>query len=145
VANPTIPPIPESPYCYNAMDEVIERQPTPPKPSSSIPAQSNATAVAIDVKIAADTEEAAIRASYASLDAKSQLIRQSLVAQNQEGKRTGETYARHFKSYVAWFEAEEARHAQADPAYRAIPALPITVCKVTCFLEYEMTRPKVNF
>ncbi|KAJ7720569.1 hypothetical protein DFH07DRAFT_784342 [Mycena maculata] len=60
----------------------------------------------------------------------------------KEGKRTGSTYDRHYKAYITWFNADQAMLAHADTSYEAIPTLPITAAKVTCFLTHEMQRPK---
>jgi hypothetical protein len=67
------------------MDEVVERQPTPPL------APSNATTNSIPAAAAAASstgrDEAGMKTSYDALEAQSQLLRQSFVAQNQEGKK----------------------------------------------------------
>ncbi|KAJ7785102.1 hypothetical protein DFH07DRAFT_934959 [Mycena maculata] len=142
---PTIPLLPDPPYCFNAMDEVVELQSTPTNPTLSSHAPGPAP-IPSDPTVAttslAATRSASSKASYAALEAKSQLIRQNLVAHNQEGKRTGSTYDRHYKAYITWFDADQAMLAHADTSYEAIPALPITAAKVTCFLTHEMQRPK---
>ncbi|KAJ7914814.1 hypothetical protein B0H13DRAFT_1872526 [Mycena leptocephala] len=123
------------------MDEVVERQPTPPL------APSNATTNSIpDAATAAASstgqDEAGMKTLYDALEAQSQLLRQSFVAQNQEGKKTGGTYERHYKNFIAWWDDHEAQLLQRDPSYTAIPALPLTVAKITLFLHHEMTRPQ---
>ncbi|KAJ7826413.1 hypothetical protein B0H13DRAFT_1918195 [Mycena leptocephala] len=116
------------------MDEVVDRQPMPLAPSSnhsSLPSTSSFTDLGGNQK-----------ASYDALEAESQLLRQNFVVQNQEGKTTGGTYERHYKNYIAWFNDRETRLVQQDPSYQPIPALPITVAKVTLFLNHEMMRPQ---
>ncbi|KAJ7025973.1 hypothetical protein C8F04DRAFT_1191008 [Mycena alexandri] len=110
------------------MDEVIDRQPSTPT------AQPNNSG--------SSSDDIALKKSLDALEAQTQLLRQNLLAQNQERKATGETYARHYNAYNTWFNAEQARLAIEDSTYTAIPSLPITVAKVTLFLNYEMTRPQ---
>ncbi|KAJ7885959.1 hypothetical protein B0H14DRAFT_3431588 [Mycena olivaceomarginata] len=83
-----------------------------------------------------------LQTSQDALEARSQLLRQSFIQQNQEGKSTGGTYERHYNNYIAWFDAQEAHLVQQDPSYQPIPSLPVTVAKVTLFLHHEMTRPQ---
>ncbi|KAJ7774075.1 hypothetical protein B0H16DRAFT_1450877 [Mycena metata] len=115
------------------MNEVVERQPSPPMSTStpSVLATNPAT-----------SGDAALKKSMDALEAQTQLLRQDILAKNQERKATGETYARHYKGYSIWFDTEQARLAQQDSNYAVIPSLPITPAKVTLFLNYEMTRPK---
>ncbi|KAJ7881835.1 hypothetical protein B0H13DRAFT_1888161 [Mycena leptocephala] len=133
VATTPVPLIPDPPYCFNSMDEVVERQPTP----------ASATTIN-DPTPPVPTSTEQLKTSYDALEAQSQLLRQSFVAQNQEGKKTGGTYERHYKNFTAWWDDHEARLAQENPSYMPIPAVPITVAKVTLFLHHEMTRPQVR-
>ncbi|KAJ7896195.1 hypothetical protein B0H13DRAFT_1885276 [Mycena leptocephala] len=136
VATTPVPPIPDSPYCFNSMDEVVERQPTPAS-ATTISATNDPTP-----PVPTSTEQ--LKTSYDALEAQSQLLRPSFVAQNQEGKKTGGTYERHYKNFTAWWDDHEARLAQENPSYMPIPAVLITVAKVTLFLHHEMTRPQVR-
>ncbi|KAJ7016468.1 hypothetical protein C8F04DRAFT_1343120 [Mycena alexandri] len=131
VANRHIPPIPDPPYRFNTMDEVVDRQLSPPT------VQSENSGLAKP-----SSDDIALKKSLDALEAQTQLLRQNLLAQNQERKATGETYARHYNAYDTWFNAEQARLAGEDSTYAAIPSQPITVAKVTLFLNYEMTRPQ---
>ncbi|KAJ7639045.1 hypothetical protein FB45DRAFT_1133920 [Roridomyces roridus] len=115
-----------APYCYNNMDEVVQ---------TSLPGQPSSSA-------SKEAPTSALQASYAALEDRSHRLRQDVVSENQELKQTGRIYGRHYKAYVEWFDEFEAGRVKADPSYAPIPALPITVAKVTTFLDYEMTRPK---
>ncbi|KAJ7676236.1 hypothetical protein B0H14DRAFT_2656311 [Mycena olivaceomarginata] len=128
----TLTAVPNPPYCFNAMDEVVDHQPTP----AMSPVGHTQPVLAVT-----DTR---LQTSQDALEARSQLLRQSLVQQNQEGKSTGGTYERHYNNYIAWFNAQEAHLVQQDPSYQPIPSLPVTVAKVTLFLHHEMTRPQVR-
>ncbi|KAJ7603023.1 hypothetical protein DFH06DRAFT_1394901 [Mycena polygramma] len=121
------------------MDEVVDRQPTPMLPTFTPPPQSSSTPTA---QPATQPDGAGLKASYDALEAESQLVRQSFVKKNQDGKATGGTYERHYKNYNGWFDDREARKAQQTPSYTPIPSLPITVAKVTGFIHSEMTRPQ---
>ncbi|KAJ7672470.1 hypothetical protein DFH06DRAFT_1124362 [Mycena polygramma] len=134
-----LPPIPNPPYCFNSMDEVVDRQPTPMMPTFTPPPQSSSTPTA---QRATQPDGAGLKASYDALEAESQVVRQTFVKKNQDGKATGGTYERHYKNYNGWFDDREARKAQQNPSYTPIPSLPITVAKVTGFVHSEMTRPK---
>ncbi|KAJ7036873.1 hypothetical protein C8F04DRAFT_1335282 [Mycena alexandri] len=133
VANSHIPPIPDPPYRFNAMDEVVERQ------SSASTAQTDNPMLAGS---SLPSNDIALKKSLDALEEQTQLLRQNLLAQNQERKATGDTYARHYNAYNTWFTAEQARLTGEDSNYAAIPSLPITVAKVSLFLNYEMTRPQ---
>ncbi|KAJ7931068.1 hypothetical protein B0H13DRAFT_1858290 [Mycena leptocephala] len=120
------------------MDEVVDRQPTAaPATTIGILAANDQMPVPTST-----TQAAGLKTSYDALEAESQLLRQSFVAQNQEGKKTGGTYERHYKNFTAWWDDHEARLAQKNPSYIPIPAVPLTVAKVTLFLRHEMTRPQ---
>jgi hypothetical protein len=126
------------------MDEVVDRQsspsPSPPIPSSH--SDSNANFPSGSATTSSKEFDDAMKASEDALEASSQLLRQSFVTQDQERKSTGATYDRHFKAYISWWDADQARIVQQNPLLKAIPSLPITVAKVTMFLNHEMTRPK---
>lgn len=82
--------------------------------------------------------------SVDSLEANSQAVRLALAAKEQSDKSTPETYERHVKRYATWWDTYQTQVVQSDATMTAIPALPITAAKVTMFLEYESTRPKVS-
>ncbi|KAK7043502.1 hypothetical protein R3P38DRAFT_3259576 [Favolaschia claudopus] len=124
-----LPPIPDPPYRFNAMEEVVDREPT------------SATHTLCPTELPIEPGPAS-QSSYDALEAESQLLRQSFVQKNQEGKSTGETYKRHYGNYVLWFEGRETLRLQKDPLSHRIPALPITVAKAVLFLDYEMKRPQ---
>ncbi|KAJ7610445.1 hypothetical protein FB45DRAFT_875800 [Roridomyces roridus] len=131
---PSVSSLQGAPYRYNDMEEVVQTS-LPDQPSSSaskegIPAPTSAP------------HTTALQASYAALEDRSHRLRQDVVSENQELKQTGRIYGRHYQSYIKWFEASEASRVEADPSYAPIPALPITVAKVTLYLDHEMTRPK---
>jgi hypothetical protein len=80
----TIPPIPNPPYHFNSMDEVVERRATPAESASSPAAHSSSTPT--------QAIATALKTSHDALEAESQRLRQSFVVQNQGGKSTGDTY-----------------------------------------------------
>ncbi|KAK7008468.1 hypothetical protein R3P38DRAFT_3210716 [Favolaschia claudopus] len=131
----SLPPIPDPPYRFNAMEEVVDREPTSVMPPTRNPHTFCPSDTPIDCGPASQS-------SYAALEAESQLLRQSFVQKNQEGKSTGDTYKRHYGNYILWFDGRETLRFQKDPLYQRIPALPITVAKVVLFLDYEMKRPQ---
>ncbi|KAK7024129.1 hypothetical protein R3P38DRAFT_3270510 [Favolaschia claudopus] len=133
----TLPPVPDPPYCFNAMEEVVDRVPTSALPPACDPDPH--TLCPPDAPI---DPGLGYRSSYDDLEAESQVLRQSFVQQNQEGKSTGDTYKRHYSNYILWFDGRETLRAQKDRSYQRIPALPITVAKVVLFLDYEMKRPQ---
>ncbi|KAJ7601852.1 hypothetical protein DFH06DRAFT_1399914 [Mycena polygramma] len=102
------------------MDEVVDRQPTPMLPTFTPPPRSSSTPT---TQPATQPDGAGMKASYDALEAESQLVRQSFVKKNQDGKATGGTYERHYKNYNGWFDDREARKAQQNPSYTPIPSL----------------------
>ncbi|KAJ7034210.1 hypothetical protein C8F04DRAFT_1234451 [Mycena alexandri] len=138
-----LPPIPDPPYRFNAMNEVIDR---PPSPATAIPPLLNSHTNSADMPNNPapypSSEASGLQKSLDALEAQTQSLRQALLAKNQERKATGATYGRHFKGYKTWFAADQARLAANEPGYVAIPPLPITPAKVVLFLNYEMTRPQ---
>lgn len=81
--------------------------------------------------------------SLAALEAETQALRQTLVAQEQSDKQTKPTYARHVTNYQTWWEQSQHAKQAEDATWTAVPAFPITVVKVALFLHYETTRPQV--
>ncbi|KAJ7795171.1 hypothetical protein B0H14DRAFT_2621236 [Mycena olivaceomarginata] len=78
----TLTAVPNPPYCFNAMDEVVDHQPTP---QCHLSGTHNLFFAVTDTRL---------QTSQDALEARSQLLRQSLIQQNQEGKSTGGTYER---------------------------------------------------
>ncbi|KAJ6544716.1 hypothetical protein B0H10DRAFT_1932947, partial [Mycena sp. CBHHK59/15] len=76
------------------------------------------------------------------LEARSHDVRLGISADEQAGKGTEPAYARHVRSYESWWALNQASRVEADPSWKEVPAHPITVTKVTLFLEYETTREK---
>src|ERR1700743_2406399 len=89
------PPLPDPPYRYNSMDEVVECHPAP-----SSPAEPSTTVLATIARESAGVSS--LKASYDALEEECQLLRQSYVQQNQEGKTTPEIYRRHLENYQVW-------------------------------------------
>ncbi|KAK7049043.1 hypothetical protein R3P38DRAFT_3345932 [Favolaschia claudopus] len=131
----TLPPIPDPPYRFNSMEQVVDCEPTSIMPPTRESPRLHSPEASIE-------PGSGYQSSYEALEAESQLLRQTFVQQNQEGKSTGETYKRHYNNYIFWFDSRETLRVQNDPSYQRIPALPITVAKVVLFLNYEMTRPQ---
>ncbi|KAJ7614944.1 hypothetical protein FB45DRAFT_873810 [Roridomyces roridus] len=114
------------------MDEVVQTNSSPP---SSSPPLGHSTSTS-------QAPTSSLQASYNDLESRSQAVRQDVVAKSQDNTQTGAIYLRHYKAYIDWFTKSEARRVEDDVSYTPIPPLPITVAKVTLFLDYEMTRPK---
>ncbi|KAK7048472.1 hypothetical protein R3P38DRAFT_2687704 [Favolaschia claudopus] len=131
----TLPPIPDPPYRFNSMEQVVDCEPTSIMPPTRESPRLHSPEASIE-------PGAGYQLSYEALEAESHLLRQTFVQQNQEGKSTGETYKRHYNNYIFWFDSRETLRAQKEPSYQRIPALPITVAKVVLFVDYEMKRPQ---
>ncbi|KAG6821905.1 hypothetical protein H0H92_000245, partial [Tricholoma furcatifolium] len=67
------------------------------------------------------------------------LIRDSM----KTGKGTELAYPRHVKNYVDFMVSDQAKRAQEDPTWIAIPPFPITAQTVAAFLMMETTRMKL--
>jgi len=78
------------------------------------------------------------------LEAASQAVRLRVATEERSDKSTPATYERHVNSYINWWECYQAAEVNSDPKKTAIPAFPITAAKVTMFLDYTSTRPKVS-
>ncbi|KAF7330285.1 hypothetical protein MVEN_02466400 [Mycena venus] len=131
------PPIPNPPYRFNAMDEVVDRAPSSSPSSSAVPSSASSS----DPRPPTSFSQPAVT-SYAQLEARSYAVRERVVAEKQEKKGTGPAYERHYTAYQLWWHQDQAKLQTEDPAYVTIPALPITVPKVVVFLEYEKERPQ---
>ncbi|KAJ6620587.1 hypothetical protein B0H10DRAFT_2215859 [Mycena sp. CBHHK59/15] len=83
-----------------------------------------------------------LQRSIQVLEARSHDVRLGISADEQAGKGTDPAYARHVRSYESWWALNQASRVEADPSWKEVPAHPITVTKVTLFLEYETTREK---
>ena len=84
-----------------------------------------------------------MQASLAALEAESQAARLAHAKQEQSDKSTAGTYQRHVNRYEKWWEGYQLEKMEAILGWTTIPAFPITVAKVTMFLDYESTREKV--
>nr|GAT44268.1 predicted protein [Mycena chlorophos] len=136
---PLPPTIPIAPFCFDAMNNVVEYSPSPlSNPPSSV-------APASESFVPPMTEEELARATKAAedeLNARSHRVRQSKADEDNKEKETAAKYRRYHESYRQWFDADQAALVAANPGTVALPALPITVAKVVVFLEYETTRPQ---
>lgn len=81
--------------------------------------------------------------SLTRLDDESHLNRLALQREMVEGKGTEEAYARHLKSYAAFWDMFQAQNMAKDPSWTEVPAHPITAAKVAHFLQHEAQRNKV--
>lgn len=61
-----------------------------------------------------------------------------------QGKGTADAYPRHVKSYIHFWEADQARRAAEDPTHQKVLAHPIVGYKVSLFLEHKTKRNKVS-
>lgn len=83
--------------------------------------------------------------SNALLHAEAHGKRKAWAAKEQEDKGTKTSYERHFTAYQLWWSTVyQPMVVATDPTREHLPALPITAAKVTMFLDYESTRPKVR-
>ncbi|KAK7013279.1 hypothetical protein R3P38DRAFT_3207375 [Favolaschia claudopus] len=128
-----LPPLPNPPYCFNNMDEVVER----PSAATCLP-----PAAAANSGPSPSQPIATLQDSLTQLDARTYSSRQRLVETQQEKKATAENYERHYKHYLSWWDLDQARLRMENPTYVLIPALPITAAKAAAFVEYETIRPQ---
>ncbi|KAJ7048605.1 hypothetical protein C8F01DRAFT_1266940 [Mycena amicta] len=112
------PPIPDPPYCFDSMNNVVEYVPPSEPPA------------AISVPSAPPTTTAnGLETSYEELEARSHRVREETNMANQRDKDTAKIYARHSNAYISWFDNDRARLARDNPRYCPIPAMPITPAK----------------
>jgi len=92
-----------------------------------------------------NTLPSGLQRSLAKLDADSHAVRLRQVQLEQSDKQTARTYSLAIQSYEKWWCQYQTQLHAEDPQWTTIPAFPITAAKVVMFLEYETTRPKVNY
>nr|GAT42467.1 predicted protein [Mycena chlorophos] len=125
------PTFPDPPFCFDGMNRVVEYTPMP----SSVVSESELPPSPI-------LKSDGLKAAHDELEERSYRVRQTLSDEDDKQKETAATYRRHYKAYLAWFPADQALFAAANPNHAVLSALPITPAKVTVFLEHEMTRPQ---
>ncbi|KAJ7763104.1 hypothetical protein DFH07DRAFT_1018491 [Mycena maculata] len=132
------PPLPHSPYRFNANNEVVDN----PAPSAPSLPSVVAPATSDGAPTPPITHATGLERSLAELEAESHAIREAFTAEEQSDKATGPTYAHHVRNYEHWWNTSQGHRQNDDPSHTIMPAFPITAAKVTVFLEYEMTRPQ---
>ncbi|KAF8230060.1 hypothetical protein L208DRAFT_1378681 [Tricholoma matsutake] len=85
----------------------------------------------------ADGENVQMELSLAVMDQETHTECLAIQEDVQSVKGTDTAYVRHLKIYEKFMEIDQAHHIMQNPAWKVVPAHPITVVKVAAFLEYK--------